>query len=111
MKYKAIYDVLEHSGTHISHENSGWRAVKPDYIDSIRPLWIVAESPRLGLRLWITHESGRLSVTTANMNYPSDSRAYHESHVRRTFHKQAELASYLRELLLPQEGGTEKCAS
>lgn len=111
MKYKAIYDVLEQSDTHIVYENSGWRAVKPAYIDHIRPLWIVAESPRLGLRLWITHENGKLSVTIADMNCAAGSRAYHESLVRKTFRKQAELAALLRELLLPQKGGVEKCAS
>lgn len=111
MKYKAIYDVLERSDTRITYENSGWRAARPTIVDSFRPLWIVAETPKLGLRLWICHECGQLSVTTANMNLKPDSREYHESQTHRTFRRQSEFVIYLRELLLPQVGGAGKCAS
>lgn len=111
MKYKAIYNVLEQSHTRISYENSGWRAARPDYSDHCRPLWIVAESQQHNLRLWITHECGVLSVTTARLDQDTSSRAYHESQICKKFRTQERLAAYLRELLLPQEGGTSECAS
>ena len=103
MKYKAIYDVLEQSHTCISYEGSGWRAARPTYHDLTTPLWIIAEAPRLNLRLWIIHDSGRLSVSTANTALDPKSRDYYQP--RKYFRTQAELADYLRELLLPQEGG------
>ena len=111
MKYKAIYDVIEQSGAHISYENSGWRAARPDYINHITPLWIVVEALEVGLRLWITHYSGNLTVTTARLDLDPQSREYHETQKRKTFRTQAALAGYLREILLPLEGGKEKCAS
>lgn len=111
MKYKAIYDVLARSHARISHEDSGWRVARPTYSDHTRPLWIVAEAPRVGLRLWVTHYNGDLTVTTARLDLDPQSREYHETQKRKPFRTQAELAAYLRELLLPQEGGKEKCAS
>lgn len=109
MKYKAIYDVLERSHTHISYEHSGWRIAHPTYIEMTNPLWIVAEAPALNLRLWIVHTCGRLSVSTADMRFDSNSRDYAQS--RKYFRTQAELAAYLRKLLLPQEGGDGGCVS
>ena len=110
MKYKAIYDVLEESGSRIVNERSGWRAVQPDIIASMQPLWIVAEAPKCNLRLWISHEMRNLTVTTARLNLNVDSREYHETQIRKHFRKQAEAASYLRDLLLPKEKESEKCA-
>lgn len=101
MKYKKIYDVLERSSTKIALDHSGWRSgyCSSDYTARHRPLWLVAEVPRLHLRLWITHEFGTLRVTTADTALPFDSRAYHESQVRRTFRNQREMAEYLETLL------------
>lgn len=107
MKYRAIYKVLEEAHIQNRTDHSGWRAAQPSYMDSQRPLWLVVESKERGLRIWICHEFGKLSITTANLNLPCDSREYHESHKRYACHNQKEMADALRELLLPQEG---RCA-
>ena len=104
MKYKRIYDTLQTSGARIVLDQSGWRANSSDnWIASQRPLWLVAEVPRLHLRMWVTHEFGTLSVTTANSALPIDSRAYHESHTRRVFQNQRQMAEYFEELLSRKE--------
>lgn len=101
MKYKKIYDILEKGGASITLDHSGWRSAycPSDYAARHRPLWLVAEAPRLHLRLWVTHEFGTLRVTTADTALPFDSRAYHESQIRRTFHNQREMAEYLETML------------
>ena len=105
MKYQKIYDALQTGGARIDLDQSGWRANSSDnWIASQRPLWLVAEVPRLHLRMWVTHEFGTLSVTTANSALPIDSRAYHESHTRRVFQNQRQMAEYLEELLSRKDG-------
>ena len=101
MKYKRIYQALEWYGARITYEGSGWRHTGPPrtYIDQVRPLWIVAEAEKAGLRLWVCHEAGRLSVTTADMTLSADSREYRRSQTRREFRTQGELAGYLETLL------------
>ena len=74
-----------------------------NWIAGQRPLWLVAEVPRLHLKMWVTHEFVTLSVTTANSALPIDSRAYHESHTRRAFQNQREMAEYLEDLLSRKE--------
>ena len=93
MKYQKIYDALQTGGARIDLDQSGCQ----------RPLWLVAEVPRLHLKMWVTHEFGTLSVTTANSALPIDSRAYHESHTRRAFQNQREMAEYLEDLLSRKE--------
>ena len=85
MKYGRIYQTLERYGARISYDGSGWRYAGQfqTYIQRTRPLWIVAEAPARGLRIWISHEAGRFSVTAADMALPSNSREYHESQARR----------------------------
>lgn len=101
MKYKKIYNILKKGGASITLDYSGWwSAYCPNnYMARNRPLWIVAEVPHLHLRLWITHEFGTLRVTTADTAQPSDSRAYHDSQIRRTFRNQREMAEYLETML------------
>ena len=101
MKYKRIYETLERYGARISYDDSGWRRAGrfQTYIDRIRPLWIVAEAKKQGLRLWVCHDAGRLSVTTADMTLPTDSREYHKSQTSRRFRTQGEMADYLETLL------------
>lgn len=101
MKYKRIYQVLEQHGANIAYENSGWRYAGrfQTYIQRTRPLWIVAESKKRNLRLWVCHDAGCLSVTTADMSLSIDSREYHQSQTRKDFHTQKELADYLETLL------------
>ena len=107
MKYKAIYKVLVDAHIHNRTDLSGWRSARPSYIDRQRPLWIVAESKERGLRIWICHEFGKLSITTANLKLPCNSKEYHESQKRYYCKNQKEMANILRELLLPQSG---RCA-
>ena len=78
MKYRRIYQTLEQYGAKITYDGSGWRHTGPTstHIDRIRPLWIVAEAEKAGLRLWVCHEAGRLSVTTADMTLSADSRRH-----------------------------------
>ena len=101
MKYKKIYNILKKGGASITLDYSGWGGADCPHnlIEFNRPLWIVAEVPHLHLRLWITHEFGTLRVTTADTAQPSDSRAYHDSQIRRTFRNQREMAEYLETML------------
>lgn len=102
MKYQKIYQVLEKHSVHIRHDASGWCYGKAkSYVQLIRPLWIVAETD--GLRLWISHDAGRLSVTTADRRLHCDSRQYHESHKCRSFRTQAEMAAYLDQLFQDED--------
>ena len=104
MKYKKIYDALQTGGARIDLDQSGWRVKSSGHwFAGQRPLWLVAEVPRLHLKMWVTHEFGTLSVTTANSALPIDSRAYHESHTRRAFQNQREMAEYLEDLLSRKE--------
>ena len=107
MKYKEIYKVLEDAHIRNWDDRSGWRTARPTYIEVKRPLWIVAESKERGLRIWICHEFGKMFITTANLNFSSDSREYSESCTRYNCETQKEMADTLRELLLPQG---EQCA-
>ena len=49
VKYKKIYDILEKGGASITLDHSGWRSAycPSDYAARHRPLWLVAEAPRL----------------------------------------------------------------
>lgn len=101
MKYRRIYQTLDQYGAKIAYDGSGWRyaGVTHTYSHQIRPLWVVAEAEKVRLRLWISHEAGRLSVTTANLTLPTDSWEYHQSQTHRDFRTQVELAEYLEMLL------------
>lgn len=48
---------------------SGWRSYYRSYMDRQRPLWIVAEDPSAGRRLWITQERSQLSITVGPMDH------------------------------------------
>lgn len=101
MKYRRIYQTLDKHHARISYDGSGWRYAGggQTYIQRERPLWIVAEAEKCGLRLWVCHNAGRLSVTTANLTLPTDSREYHQSQTCCEFRTQGELADYLEALL------------
>ena len=107
MKYRAIYKVLGEAHIQNRIDHSGWCAARPSYLDSQRPLWLVVESKERGLRVWICHESGKMSITTANLNLPCDSREYSQSFQHYYCNTQKEMADTLRKLVLPQEG---RCA-
>ena len=75
MKYKKIYEVLEQrrssSPDFRYSDYSGWRSYYRSYMDRQRPLWIVAEDPSAGRRLWITQERSQLSITVTQLEIPS----------------------------------------
>ena len=75
MKYQKIYDALQTGGARIDLDQSGWRANSSDN-------WIAGQRP---------------------LALPIDSRAYHESHTRRAFQNQREMAEYLEDLLSRKE--------
>ena len=62
-------------------------------------MWIVAEAEKCGLRIWVSHDAGQMSVTTANLMLPTDSWEYHQSQTSRRFRTQGEMADYLETLL------------
>ena len=73
MKYKEVYLALNQRkldapGFHYS-DYSGWRAANQSYMTRQRPLWIVAEDPAAGRRLWITQERSQLSITVGPMDH------------------------------------------
>lgn len=82
MKYKEVYLALNQRkldapGFHYS-DYSGWRAANQSYMTRQRPLWIVAEDPAAGRRMWICHDGSALSVTICKMN--SEGHSYGHSH-------------------------------
>ena len=103
MKYREIYKILEDAHIHDLNDRSGWRSARPTYIDMNRPLWIVAEAKERGLRIWICHDFGRMTITTADLALPSDTIEYHESQKCYECRSQKEMADILRGLLLPQK--------
>lgn len=102
MKYAKIYAVLNDANLSYHMDRSGWRALHPTWMDNRRPLWIVAESEKLNLRMWIEHEYGVLRVTTTRLHIPEGKKAQGHS-IYKTFRNQREMAAYLRELLFPDE--------
>ena len=72
MKYREIYAVLNQRKLVVPgfrySDFSGWRAANQSYMTRQRPLWIIAEDPAVGKRLWITHEYSSLSVTICKMD-------------------------------------------
>lgn len=72
MKYKAVYEVLNQQrnsspGFQYS-DHSGWRSPQQTYMTLQRPLWIIAEDPAAGRRLWITQDGRQLSITVGRMD-------------------------------------------
>lgn len=102
MKYAKIYDVLKAAPLSERSDFSGWRSSSSTWVNGQRPLWIVAESEKLDLRMWIIHESGRFSVTTAGL-HKQKSLNTHGPGVSKTFRNQTEMAAFLRELLFPDD--------
>lgn len=102
MKYAKIYAVLNNADLSYHKDRSGWRSLHPTWMDNRRPLWIVAESEKLNLRLWVEHEYGVLRVTTTRLHIPEGMKAKRYS-IQKTFRNQEEMAANLRELLFPNK--------
>ena len=101
MKYSIIYRALQECQLSYYSDHSQWRdignAVYGCFVTN--PLWIIVESKRAGLRVWITGDRPKFAVTTADLTLPSGSRAYSESYQRREFSTQRDTAAYIREIL------------
>lgn len=104
MKYKKIYDVLHrHSELHVD-DRSYRHFGQTGYIAAIRPLYLIIEAPEAGLRIWVNHESGKYSISAADMTFSCNSREYHQSFHRYPCRNQTETAEKLEELLLKKRG-------
>lgn len=100
-KYKEIYKLLFKADLDEISDHSTWYKENPDYIDKERPLWIIAESKILNLRIWICKDFGNLEISTATLDLPCNSNAYSDSFRHFKFHNQGEMAEFLEELLQP----------
>lgn len=99
MKYKKVYKVLNERHLRDSgfqyYDHSGWRSPHQSYMTLQRPLWIIAEDPVAGRRIWITQERAKLSITVG----PMDEHGHNYGHARMIFcRNQTELVSELKRL-------------
>ena len=67
MQYKELYKVLMRHGLSCD-DRSGWYKSRPDYIDAIRPLWIVVEDRPNRHRIWITQSGSEMRVAVSRMD-------------------------------------------
>lgn len=72
MKFQTIYDLV----------GSYYFESRKDNSNGFHPLWLILESKRLNLRIWVTSEWNSLGITTAQLDLPCDSKEYHESYRR-----------------------------
>ena len=104
MKYPKIYDVLHRQPKLHVNDQSYWHSSQSGYIAAIRPLYLIIEAPEAGLRIWVNHESGKYSISAADMTFSCNSREYHQSFHRYLCRNQMETAEKLEELLLKKCG-------
>lgn len=101
-KYREIYKLIFTADIDTISDYSNWmKTGMKNYVEIHRPLWIVMESKIINKRIWISHEFGKLSITTAQLDLNIDSREYHNSYEWYSFTNQKELCSKLEELLKP----------
>ncbi len=101
-KYKEIYKLIFTADIDNISDYSDWMYKgNKNYVEINRPLWIVMESKIINKRIWISHEFGKLSLTTAQLNLDIDSKEYHDSYEWYSFTNQIELCNKLEELLKP----------
>ncbi len=101
-KYKDIYKLIFNADIDTISDYSNWmREGHKNYVEIKRPLWIVMESKIVNKRIWISHDFGELSISTAQLDLDINSSAYHESHKWYKFNTQAELCDKLKEMLDP----------
>ncbi len=103
-RYRKIYALLEERKWKVPgfvlNDQSYWKLSKQaqTYIARTQPLWIVAEDPQIGCRIWITETGGRYGITTAQLNLKVGSRAYSDSVRRWTPRTQSEAVQILHQL-------------
>ena len=103
MKYKAIYEALEQRRKNTPSfrysDYSGWRAANQSYLTLQRPLWVVAEDPVAGRRLWITQDGSQLSITIGPMDEKGQN--YGSANMTR-YENRTQMALALRKLFAPE---------
>ena len=100
-KFKEIYKVLFSADLDEISDHSTWFSENPDYIDNNKPLWIIAESKILNLRIWVCKDFGQLEISTATLDLPCNSNAYSDSFRHYRFNTQKEMVEFLEKLLEP----------
>lgn len=101
-KYKDLYKLIFTADIDEISDYSNWiREGSKNYVEIHRPLWIVMESKIINKRIWISHEFGDLSITTAQLDLDINSRAYHDSYRHYYFDNQRDLVDKLKNILDP----------
>ena len=101
-KYRELYKLIFTADIDTISDYSNWlHSVQKGYVEMNRPLWIVMEVSKINKRMWICHEWGKLTITTAQLDLDVDSKEYHDSHQRYSFSNQRDLCSKLKEILEP----------
>ena len=68
-KYKEIYKLIFEADIDTITDHSYWMKMgKKDYVEVNMPLWIIMESKKVNKRIWICHDFGQLSITTAQLD-------------------------------------------
>lgn len=107
MKYRKIYQTLENRNAKIILDQSGWRGCGPAAgMTCQQPLWLMAELPGKGLRLWIQHQFGTFSLTTAYMTPGMEGLSGSSAQKALRFRSQQKLAVHLDALLRTGAGST-----
>ena len=101
-KYRELYKIIFTADIDAISDYSNWlHSGQKSYVEMNRPLWIVMEVGKINKRMWICHEWGKLTITTAQLDLDVDSKEYHDSHQRYSFSNQRDLCSKLKEILEP----------
>ena len=101
-KYRELYKIIFTADIDTISDYSNWmRGGKKDIISTQRPLWIVMEVSKINKRMWISHEWGKLTIATAQLDLNVNSKEYHDSYQWYSFSTQRDLCSKLEEILEP----------
>ena len=101
-KYKEIYKLIFNADIDTISDYSYWmKNGEKDYVEINRPLWIVMESKKANKRIWICHDFGQLSITTAQLDLDINSSAYHDSYKYYYFKNQRDLVDELKKIIEP----------
>ena len=72
MKYREVYQVLQHRMLHSPDfsytDRSGWRVKPPTYLQLANPLNIIAVDRTLRYRFWITHSGRDLRISYSKID-------------------------------------------
>ena len=101
-KYKEIYKLIFNADIDTISDYSYWmKNGEKDYVEINRPLWIVMESKKANKRIWIGHDFGQLSITTAQLDLDINSSAYHDGYKYYYFKNQRDLVDELKKIIEP----------